>query len=258
MRTRGIEFPLSATAADSPPPHPLIGRGFGCNGRIAKIVPAELLLFGNPDRKRRMAAARDRAAKLRCRKKNPAQLLVLGGNPRRNGAAEELYEDFQGREPSGVLEYDETQDMPRKAAVLGDLVAIGFGNVTDEGEVLHGDVLAKRWAKCSHISFAGDDVKLAGNGGRTQLYCVGGEQMLSKQVLETLHARGGARAMYLGPATFIVYETRKSSDSFEGGQYCHEFAEEGGRRPTVYYDSKAQRILIRGGSYVIEDRGIVN
>ena len=223
-------------------------------------MPAQLLILGNPERKRRMAAARQRAAKIaRRRGKNPAALVVLGGNPRKQllNAADDVFEGFQGREPTELIEYDETQAMPRKAAVLGDLIAIGFGTQTQDGKELNGNDLARHWQKCSHISFAGDDVKLASNGTRTQLYCVGGEQQLTPKVIETLGARPALRTN-LGPAYFIVYETRKQQDNFEGGQYCHEFGEDGGRRPTVYYDSKARRILLRGGSYVIEDRGIVN
>lgn len=197
--------------------------------RLAKKNPAELLVLGNP-----------------------AELLVLGGNPRKENAAEDVYRGFQGREPAELLEYDETQRMPRKAAVLGDLVALGFGNETKGGQKLHGDQLAIRWNECSHISFAGDDVKLASNAARTQLYLVGGNQELTESALKTL---GGAE---LGPVYFIVYDTRKAQDNFEGGQYTHEFAEDGGRRPTARYDAHAERILLRGGNYRIEDRGIVN
>jgi hypothetical protein len=238
-------------------------------------VPAQLLILGNPNKKtmgkfrflgrtfraRSVQAARKRALqfmKLSGKGRiNPAELVVLGGNPhraRRNGRVEDLYEGFQGREPEELIEYDEPQDMPRKTAVLGDLVALGFDNRTKAGEKLDGDALATKWDKCSHISFAGDDVKLASNGGRTQLYLVGGNQELDASTIRSLGGSGSR----IGPVYFVVYNTRKEQDNFEGGQYTHEFAEEGGRRPTAYYDAENERILLRGGSYVIEDRGIVN
>lgn len=206
-----------------------------------------------------LQAARKRAAQIMRRsgrRLNPAELVVLGGNPKRraNGAAEDLYAGFQGREPAELLEYDETQTMPRKTTVLGDLVALGFGNRTKSGEELHGDALATRWNQCSHISFAGDDVKLASNGARTQLYFVGGNQELDAS---TIGALGGSGSR-IGPVYFVVYNTRKAQDNFEGGQYTHEFGEEGGRRPSASYDAAIERVLLRGGSYVIEDRGIVN
>jgi len=213
---------------------------------------------------RSVQEARKRAARIMrgsVRRLNPAELVVLGGNPKRraNGAAEDLYTGFQGREPAELLEYEETQQMPRKATVLGDLVALGFGNRTSSNEVLRGDQLAIRWKDCSHVSFAGDDVKLASNGDGTQLYFVGGDQKLSRSVIESLaRTKAAGLRVNLGPAYFVVYNTRKAQDNFEGGQYTHEFAEEGGRRPTAYYDAKIERVLLRGGSYVIEDRGIVN
>jgi hypothetical protein len=230
-------------------------------------MPAQLLILGNPGRKRRMAAARTRAEKLRGRKKNPAELLVLGaGNPklRRNGAAEDLYEGFQEREPGSLgepplLEYDETQRMPRMSAVLGDLRAIGFSNISKKtDEPLHGEALANRWMETyQHLSFAKSDAKLADNGTRTQLYVVGGDQEMGNDAFDYLGVRRSGSRPRLGAAVFIVYDTIKGQDNFTS-VLCHEFAEEDGRRPTIYYDEKAQRILIRGGSYVIEDRGIVN
>jgi len=204
-----------------------------------------------------MAAARKRAARFQGVRRNPAELVMLGANPRED--AEEGLEEFQGREPEEILEFDETQRMPKYTFVLGDLVALGFGDRTAEGERLTADQLSRRWKECSNLSFAGDDVKLAGlrqkgirnfpGYRRAELFCVGGDQRLSPEAIDLIES---------GPCYFIVYDTKKQQDGFVDGRYTHSFGERAGRRPTIYFDEDAGRVLIRGGSYEIDDRGIVN
>jgi hypothetical protein len=206
----------------------------------------ELLIFGNPGSRSQRAS---------------------GGNPQRGAKAPRanpqpqaraLYEEFHQMPAKEILEYDETQAMPKYSAVLGDLVAIGFDDRTEAGEQLDSDRLASDWQKCTHISFAGGDVKLAADPDGGQLLCVGGDQELSESALREMGARQSGGRYALGPAYFIVYNARKAMNggSFDG--YCHKFAENGGRRPSIYYDARQRRMLIRGGSYSVKPEGIVN
>lgn len=203
----------------------------------------ELLIFGNPQREG-VEKWMQKAHRTR-------------GNP--EPQARELYEEFHQAPPKELLEYDETQSMPKYAAVLGDLVAIGFGTETETGEDLHGEDLALHWQRCVNLPFAGHDVKLAADPRGGQLLCVGGRQSISEAVLGDLRMPKSSRGWYyIGPAYFIVYDARKAMNGGEFDGYCHEFAENGGRRPTVYYDAAKRRILIRGGSYTVKPEGIVN
>jgi len=222
--------------------------------------PAELLLLGNP-RKR----------------KNPAEILVFGnprkrtGSTRRNGNVEELYQDFHQMPSDRTLVRETPQDTPKKLMVLGDLVALGFGNEDMHGNILDSDQLAGGtvqnpvWARCSHISFNRQDVKVAcdapksglwGTRGR-QLYFIGGDQALSTEQLNQFTGKRTGVAK-LGPAYFIVYNSTKAADGGDYDGYVHTFGEEGGRRPTAYYDTANKQILLRGGSYEIRAEGIVN
>lgn len=61
-----------------------------------------------------------------------------------------------------------------------------------------------------------------------------------------------------GPVDAICYLTKKKHiGNGKTYEYVHSFAEEGGKKPTLLIDSDGMPIL-RGGSYRIEDRGIVN
>lgn len=241
-------------------------RGFSLR---TKRIGSHCLVFAVPPGRRRKGAARlvevlhpQRENPSRCHaQKNPAELLIFG-NPRRsmrrNSEAEDLYADFHGVGARKTVALEVPQDVPLHTVALGDLEAIGFGNRDASGREYHGDELVDNWQKCSHLSFAGDDVKLASDAQGRQLYLIGGDQRLQPSALSEFGASSSAGRMKLMPATFIVYNTRKKYDGFAFSGYVHEFGEDGGRRPTIYYDQANKQILIRGGSYRIEPQGIIN
>jgi hypothetical protein len=253
--------------------HPKRENPRGCLTRSVRN-PAELLIFGNPRESRfekleheiaRKGSAQDPAAVAATegRKKYGAkrfQQMAAAGRRRaghENPSLDEKYEEFHQMPATGVLEYDETQAMPKHSYVLGDLVAIGLDDRDEDGERLDPDALAMRWKQCEHISIGGDTKLSSGKDG--QLYAVGGDQSLDRADLDSLDAERTSGGRYsLGPAFFIVYNARKADDGGDYDQYTHKFAEEGGRRPTLYYDPETKRLLLRGGSYTVEGRGIVN
>jgi hypothetical protein len=60
----------------------------------------------------------------------------------------------------------------------------------------------------------------------------------------------------IGELEAVTYATKKGKEPITS--YTHDFGEEGGKRPRLTYDPKARKLHIVGGSYKIEDRGIVD
>lgn len=60
----------------------------------------------------------------------------------------------------------------------------------------------------------------------------------------------------LGRLEAVTYSTRKGAEPF--AHYEHAFGEEGGRKPVLAMDARNRRLHIVGGSYRVEDRGIVD
>jgi hypothetical protein len=59
----------------------------------------------------------------------------------------------------------------------------------------------------------------------------------------------------LGDLESVVYKTRKGSEPVT--HYHHEFAEGGGRKPTLAMDPRTRRLHVVGGTYSVGWRGIV-
>jgi len=214
-------------------------------------MPAELIILGNPKgrTKRRellrnaIAKARGRAARLaRIGKRNPAEMVILGANPASKVSAKsaELYENFHGAVPKELLEVNELQDMPREVVVLGNLESMFVD--APRGEM--------------KIDFSSDGVRVASNASGTQLYFVAGNQNLDA-TLDQFDAKGKSPAR-LGAAREIRYASRKAMDGGNLNYYKHEFGEEDGARPVLWYDARIKRIYLVGGNYRIEAPGIIN
>lgn len=60
----------------------------------------------------------------------------------------------------------------------------------------------------------------------------------------------------LGKLEAVVYATNKQGDGYS--HYEHAFGEEGGRKPDLAVDLDTGRLHIVGGSYRVEERGIVD
>jgi hypothetical protein len=63
------------------------------------------------------------------------------------------------------------------------------------------------------------------------------------------------KLVQLGRLEAVTYSTRKGGES---AHWEHAFGEEGGKKPALAMDAKSKRLHIVGGSYKVEDRGIVN
>lgn len=60
----------------------------------------------------------------------------------------------------------------------------------------------------------------------------------------------------LGRLESVVYRTNKKGDGLS--HYEHEFSEDGGKKPSLCVDPSSGKLHIVGGSYRVEERGIVD
>ena len=183
---------------------------------------------------------------------NPAELLVAGNpgrkrkrrNPGAGEQATELYEQFHGAPSQHIDDYSEPLPLPGTLAELGDLIELR--------------VKCKAGWKLRSLDFAGTGIKLAGTPGGSQLYLVGGDQRLRS--FAAFDADRSKDLIDLGEATYIAYRTRKAHVDNKMATYEHEFGEETGVAPRLMYDkrTKEPRLFFVGGQYHIEGVGIVN
>jgi len=96
--------------------------------------------------------------------------------------------------------------------------------------------------------------RVAASPDGKQLYLVGGDQSVDLSDLG-LDARDH---VVLGEAERIVYRTSKAYHNFQPTDYVHRFAEDGGERPILAYDTLNERLYFVGGSYQVKPEGIVN
>lgn len=170
-----------------------------------------------------------------------------GGARRRNPDAAEMRESFVGRAAHRIDTYREPHMPEGEYAELFKLLCLyvkplsGGQVLTIEGRGVHG---------------------VSDEKGR--IWFVGGDQDVSEH-LEQFGARlrsddgQGASLYELGQAVRIDYKQRKEHAPHpEEDEWKHPFGEENGIKPTVYFDAKHKRLLLEGGDYRIESRGIVN
>ena len=227
----------------------------------AQQNPAELLILGaNPDRGKQKET-RDRAARIRGARLNPA------GETQQDKAAD-LYRDFAGREPTQQVEIQRSDKMRQDYTGLADLDALvladGFGLA--EYERFRADMQrengdfgrVRKPANCGLVYFEKRDaVKVASNPDGTQLYLLGGNQDLGG-CLTDLCVDATKDFIDLGFCICIRYITEKSQTNFTRALYWHCLGEETKNFPRVFYDKLKREIFFTGGAYVVRAPGIIN
>jgi hypothetical protein len=194
---------------------------------------------------------------------NPAELMVMGANPRvevvhnDNPPPEEIVEEFTGA-PVKYLDVYNEPHMPRgRYAQLGPLIALYIkpaagGQVRRIGAPEHREVDFKDY-------WNGDAPVIVTDDTARQIYFVAGAQDISP-VLDSFGAQLRSDGKYeVGKARRIDYEGRKEhvADPDED-QWKHDHGEEDGVLPTVLFDPQAKRLLYEGGNYRIEGPWIRN
>ena len=175
----------------------------------------------------------------------PRSRLRPGWKPRSaNPSAAAIRESFTGAPVGRVLVADEPHMRGGDYAKVGTLLAL---HIKPESG---GQVFA--------IEFAKNRPMVVSDETARQLYFVGGDQELGKEIqVFGANQRGGY--LVLGEARRIDYKQRKAHvEQPELDEWRHDFGEESGVRPTVLYDRTNKRILLEGGEYVIRAEGITN
>ena len=72
----------------------------------------------------------------------------------------------------------------------------------------------------------------------------------------TVRTRVPKELAELGRLESITYSTNKRGDGLS--HYVHEFGEEGGRKPRLAVDADTRDLLIVGGDYDVQAKGIVD
>lgn len=157
--------------------------------------------------------------------------------------AERLYETFHGREPREILELTESAVSRGEYAALGDLVELTI--------VTPGDQQVK-------VGFKNDGVRLASTAEGTQLVLLGGNQDISGTLGMFGSADTSKDLLDLGEAKQIVYDAAKWQTDFTPQEWKHDFGEESGIRPRVFFDQLNKRLMFAGGTYRVERPGIVD
>ncbi len=201
--------------------------------------------------------------KVKHRSSNPSELVVLGANPhpgqtinlppnatiiiRTNPSAELLREEFVGRPAEFYTNYDEPH-MPRgDYAQLGELLALYVK------PVMGGQV--------QEINFRSSRPLLVADESARQLYFVGGDQDISSSLSVFAPGVGQMTSglVELGEVRRIDYKQRKEHlPDPEIDEWRHDFGEETGVRPTLWFDPVTKRLLLQGGAYEVRSEGIVN
>jgi hypothetical protein len=162
---------------------------------------------------------------------------------RRNPPAEELRETFVGRPVDRVDNYREEHMPAADYALIGKLLALYVRPLKG------GQVLVVKTPGALVVS----------DHTARQLWFVAGDQDVTDS-LEQFGARDSGIGKYeLGEAVRIDYKQRKEHvPQPEIDEWRHEFGEEDGKRPRLYFDARHKRLLLEGGNYRIEKAGIIN
>ena len=78
----------------------------------------------------------------------------------------------------------------------------------------------------------------------------------AKKSVRARKPHAGPALADLGELVAVEYSTNKKGDG--PSVYHHSFGEEGGRKPRLAVDPESRDLHIVGGSYTVEERGIVD
>jgi hypothetical protein len=181
---------------------------------------------------------------------NPSGAIVDGAEP--GELAQDIYEGFHstGAEKSFVCTepHMPSGDYPQ----LGTLFKLMIKPMP----------AARNQIVQSFMPSGGKPIRVLSSLDRRKIYFAQGNQALSASDLEKFGA-DESNICELGELRAIVYLARKyhsQVDSEARGeivQWKHDFGEDGGRRPRLFYIRDLRRLAVQGGDFVVKDEGIV-
>jgi hypothetical protein len=194
---------------------------------------------------------------------NPAELLIMGANPRvevvaaPNPPTEEIVEEFTGREVEFMDVYNEPH-MPRgRYAKLGPLIAL-YIKPSKGGQVIRlgaPEAVGHRFAEY----WGGKPPLVVCDSSARQIYFVDGAQDISESLAAFGAIDRGNGIVELGQGRRIDYQCRKEHVAEpDEDLWKHDHGEENGELPKVLFDTRSKRILYEGGDYRIEGPWIRN
>lgn len=182
--------------------------------------------------------------------------------------AEEVVRKFHGREPRGVIEFDEHEEYEDKLGVLGQLMELNI--LKDSGNSFVPIIFCRLAGNGKPTLELEDMIQLATNKDGRPIYFKSGNQELELDKLQKQGLATGAESkrglVIVGPVLNVVYWADKShlegpKYQKKGAQYEHFFGEnesdgEDGEMPMLVYDIGNKVMHLAGGSYSIKPEGI--
>ena len=163
--------------------------------------------------------------------------------------AQELYEAFHETDSEKYIVTEEPH--------------IPTGDYTDLGKLIALRVSPGAGRQVQQITFPGKNIRVISNASGRQIYFAGDGQELGDVEVRIFTPHGGS-LVELGPCRSIVYEAAKWHEAVPASvrgtkvEWEHQFGEDGGYPPRLFYDRAKERLLLEGGSYHVEGAGIVN
>jgi hypothetical protein len=154
--------------------------------------------------------------------------------------ASQMFEQFHGKRPGRIVEYDQPYNYPDNFAELGKLKELRFD-------------LDQRNKNFPLTNFGACQAVSTPDG--SNIYFIGGDQRID---FEALNIASDKDFVELGPATYIMYHTVKGFHDFDPTDYYHSFGEDDGILPVLVYDRLNHTLFLIGGNYRVRPEGIVN
>jgi hypothetical protein len=200
---------------------------------------------GNPKKKAKKKQTVTRPPKQAHRKSRAKAARPRKNARRRNQEtsieeASQMFEQFHGKRPGRIVEYDQPYNYPDNFAELGKLKELRFD-------------LDQRNKNFPLTNFGACQTVSTPDG--SNIYFIGGDQRID---FEALNIASDKDFVELGPATYIMYHTVKGFHDFDPTDYYHSFGEDDGILPVLVYDRLNHTLFLIGGNYRVRPEGIVN
>jgi hypothetical protein len=176
----------------------------------------------------------------------PRSRLQRNWKPRRNPSAEALREEFTGAPAEGYTIHDAPGMPAGEYAQLGELLSL-YVKPAIGGQV-------------REIRFKEPRPTLISDSTGRQLYFLEGDQDITPGLhlfIEEMPA--GPGELELGEVRRIDYKQRKEHvKDPDVDEWKHNFGEESGERPTLWYDPTRRQLSLKGGAYSVKKEGLIN
>lgn len=164
---------------------------------------------------------------------------------RRNPSAEAIRQDFTG--------------VPADGYTVHNVEGMPGGEYAQLGELLSLYVKPLIGGQVREIRFTVPRPLLVSDTSARQLYFVGGDQDISEglNLFNSVIQHSGL--VELGEVRRIDYKQRKAHvKDPDIDEWKHQFGEESGVKPTLWFDRHARQLFLKGGEYQVRREGIVN